>query len=148
MARAHKVQEVAVVYRGRAKACPEFPVRDSAGAARYIWGVIGDQPVEKFGVLLLDGRHRAIGLQVVSVGTLTASLVHPREVFRGAIMKGCAAMILAHNHPSGEPSPSAEDRTITKRLREAGEILGIAVIDHIIVASPTVYCSAKEEGWI
>lgn len=89
---------------------------------------------ESFHVLLLDGRHRLLAFENVSVGTLTASLVHPREVFREAIRCAAAAMLLVHNHPSGDPSPSAEDRDVTRRLRSAGELLGIRVLDHVIVA--------------
>jgi DNA repair protein RadC len=90
---------------------------------------------ESFHVLMLDGRHRLIALEEVSVGTLTASLVHPREVFRGAIRHAAASILLVHNHPSGDPSPSAEDRAVTERLYGAGELLGISVIDHVIVAA-------------
>jgi DNA repair protein RadC len=89
---------------------------------------------EAFEVLLLDGRHCLIAQRSVSVGTLTASLVHPREVFREAIRCAAAAMLLVHNHPSGDPTPSAEDRDVTQRLRAAGELLGIRVLDHVIVA--------------
>ncbi len=85
-------------------------------------------------MLLLDGRHRLIAAEEVSVGTLTASLVHPREVFRDAIRNAAAAIVLVHNHPSGDPGPSAEDRAVTRRLRSAGELLGIRVLDHVIVA--------------
>ena len=75
-----------------------------------------------------------MGEAEVSVGTLTASLVHPREVFREAIRAAAAAVLLVHNHPSGDPSPSEEDRTVTERLVSAGELLGIRVVDHLIVA--------------
>lgn len=100
---------------------------------------------ESFRVLLLDGRHRLIGEEEVSVGTLTASLVHPREVFREAIRVAAAAVLLVHNHPSGDPSPSAEDRTVTARLRAAGELIGIQVVDHVIVAEGGHY-SFREAG--
>lgn len=89
---------------------------------------------ESFHVLALDGRHRLLREEEVSVGTLTASLVHPREVFRGAIRVSAAAIVLVHNHPSGDPSPSAEDRSVTRRLSEAGRVLGIEVLDHVVVA--------------
>lgn len=94
---------------------------------------------ESFHVLLLDGRNRLIALEAISVGTLTASLVHPREVFREAIRRAAAAMLLVHNHPSGDPGPSAEDREVTRRLQAAGELLGIRVIDHVIVAEAGYY---------
>jgi DNA repair protein RadC len=92
------------------------------------------RPTEQFHAILLDGRHRVIGDVLVSQGTLTASLVHPREVFRAAIRRSAAALVLVHNHPSGDPAPSAEDKKVTERLVGAGELLGIRVIDHVIVA--------------
>ncbi len=100
---------------------------------------------ERFLVLLLNGRHRVLGQQVVSQGTLTASLVHPREVFRVALREAAAALVLVHNHPSGDPTPSHEDRVVTTRLARAGEILGVRVLDHVIVAE-SGYCSLRELG--
>ena len=92
------------------------------------------EPVEEFRVLLLDARHRVMAIPTVSRGTLTASLVHPREVLRPALLSRSAAVILAHNHPSGDPEPSREDDEVTTRLVRAGQILGIPVLDHVIVA--------------
>jgi len=100
---------------------------------------------EKFIALLLDGRHRVLREEVVSQGTLTASLVHPREVFRTALRESAAALILVHNHPSGDPTPSVEDREVTRRLERAGELLGIRVLDHVVVAERG-FCSLKESG--
>jgi len=100
---------------------------------------------ERFVVVFLDGRHRVIGEETVSQGTLTASLVHPREVFRPALRASAAALILVHNHPSGDPTPSAEDRAVTERLAQAGEILGVRVLDHVVVAERG-YVSLREEG--
>ena len=94
---------------------------------------------------MLDGRHRVLGQEGISQGTLTASLVHPREVYRPALRASAAALILVHNHPSGDPTPSAEDREVTTRLMRAGEILGIRVIDHVVVAERG-YCSLREAG--
>jgi DNA repair protein RadC len=102
---------------------------------------------ERFVVVLLDGRHRVIGEEMVSQGTLTASLVHPREVFRPALRASAAAVILVHNHPSGDPAPSAEDRVVTERLARAGEILGIRVLDHLVIAERG-FVSLREEGTI
>ena len=96
-------------------------------------------------VLLLDGRHRVMGQELVSQGTLTASLVHPREVFRPALRACAASLVLVHNHPSGDPTPSAEDRDVTTRLARAGEILGVRIVDHVVVAERG-YCSLREEG--
>ena len=94
---------------------------------------------EYFVVLLLDGRNRVIRECAISQGTLTASLVHPREVFRSAIRSAAAALVLVHNHPSGDPTPSAEDLSVTHRLVEVGEIVGIRVVDHVVVADRGFY---------
>jgi len=88
---------------------------------------------ETFHVLLLDGKHRLLRRQRVSEGTLTSSLVHPREVFGPAVREAAAAVIVAHNHPSGDAEPSAEDLAVTRRLIEAGRILGIPVLDHVVI---------------
>ena len=96
-------------------------------------------------VLLLDGRHRVLGEEIVSLGTLTASLVHPREVFRPAIRASAAALILVHNHPSGDPEPSPEDRTVTERLASAGDLLGVPVLDHVVVAERG-FRSLRDDG--
>lgn len=100
---------------------------------------------EHFVVLCLSARRRVIARETVSIGTLSASLVHPREVFKPAIMANAAAIIIAHNHPSGDFSPSAEDREATKRIMRAGEILGIPLLDHVIV-STAGYFSFREGG--
>src|SRR5215210_9369188 len=88
---------------------------------------------ERFVVVLLDTKNAVIGTHTVSVGTLSSSLVHPREVFKPAIQAGAAAVILAHNHPSGHVEPSREDREVTKRTVEAGQTLGIGVLDHPVI---------------
>jgi len=88
---------------------------------------------EMFVVLLLDGKNQLLGFNVVSIGCLTAALVHPREVFKPAILANAASLILAHNHPSGDPEPSAEDRAITERLRHAGDVMGIKILDHVVI---------------
>lgn len=94
---------------------------------------------EQFTVAFLDAKHRVIGIEVVSVGSLTAALVHPREVFKSAVITNSAAIILCHNHPSGVPDPSPEDRQLTSRLCQAGELLGIRVLDHVILGDDTHY---------
>ncbi|MEQ1892196.1 MAG: JAB domain-containing protein, partial [Planctomycetota bacterium] len=88
---------------------------------------------ETFWSLLLDGKQRLRRVVVVTTGTLTASLVHPREVFREAVRESAAALIVAHNHPSGDPEPSPEDLAVTERLRQAGEVLGIPLQDHVVL---------------
>jgi DNA repair protein RadC len=120
-------------------------IRDPADVFRHFHPRLRDARQECFLVLLLDGRHRLIREQLVSRGTLTASLVHPREVFRPALQASAAALLLVHNHPSGDPTPSPEDREVTRRLSRAGEILGIAVVDHVVVAERG-YCSLREEA--
>ncbi len=88
---------------------------------------------EHFVILLLSRKNGIIGINTVSVGDLSSSIVHPREVFKPAIVAGAASIILAHNHPSGDPTPSSQDYLVTKRIKEAGDILGIDVLDHIII---------------
>jgi len=101
--------------------------------------------VETFGALALDVRHRLRGEHEVSKGCLTSSLVHPREVFHFAIAARAAALILFHNHPSGDPEPSAEDVAITRRLVSAGTLMGIEVLDHVILGAGR-FVSLKERG--
>ena len=104
-----------------------------------------DKPREHFVVLHLDTRNRVISRETVSIGTLNASLVHPREVFLGAIKACAATIIVAHTHPSGDVTPSAEDIQLTKRLHKAGKILGIEVLDHVIIGGDK-FMSMKEAG--
>lgn len=101
--------------------------------------------VEKFGILCLDTKNNVRGIHIISVGTLNSSLVHPREVFQRAILNNSNSIILFHNHPSGDPTPSSEDITMTKRIDEAGKILGISVLDHVITGDSR-YVSLKERG--
>jgi len=100
---------------------------------------------EQFLSLLLNGRNQLIGFNLVSIGTLTSALVHPREVFKPAILASAAAIILVHNHPSGDPEPSSEDRALTSRLKEAGEIIGIRILDHVVIGDGR-FRSLSEEG--
>ncbi|MGL4361962.1 MAG: RadC family protein [Cellulosilyticaceae bacterium] len=102
---------------------------------------------EKFMVAYLDVKCRLINYEMVSQGSLTASIVHPREVFKGAINKSAYGIIAIHNHPSGDPTPSKEDILITKRLSEAGEILGIKLLDHIVIGD-RLFISLKEKGYL
>lgn len=100
---------------------------------------------EHFRALYLDARRRLLLSETVSIGTLTSSLMHPREVFHPAVSCCAAAVVVAHNHPSGDPEPSPEDLALTRRLRQAGEILGIEVLDHIVVGRAR-YVSLKQRG--
>ena len=118
-------------------------IMEPRNAAELLIPQFGSKRVEHFGVLLLDTKHRVIRTSVVSVGSLDASVVHPREVFREATMVGAAALVLFHNHPSGDPAPSDDDVALTQRLVRAGELMGIHVIDHVIVAESR-YHSMRE----
>ncbi len=102
---------------------------------------------EKFLCVMLDAKNRVFKEMVVSDGSLTSSLVHPREVFRYAIKEAAASVLLVHNHPSGDPNPSRDDIEITERLSKTGRIVGINVLDHIII-SDTKYLSLKEKGYL
>jgi len=124
---------------------PGVAIRSAADIHRHFHASLRDVLHEQFLVVLLDGRQRVLKTMVISTGTLTASLVHPREVFRAALREAAAAVILVHNHPSGDPTPSPEDREITARLARAGEILGVRVLDHVIVAE-SGYRSFREDG--
>jgi DNA repair protein RadC len=107
--------------------------------AEYLLPQFGNRPVEQFGVLLLDTKHRVIRASVLSIGTLDASIVHPREVFREATSAGAAALVLFHNHPSGDPEPSEDDVRLTERLMAAGVLMGIDVLDHVVLADVKYY---------
>ena len=111
----------------------ERPIIDSPEKAAEQFADIRDKKQEYFVCLTLDGANRLIAKRVISIGTLTASLVHPREVFAEAITDRAASIIVAHNHPSGNLEPSIADKEVTERLRQAGEILGIEVLDHLII---------------
>lgn len=101
---------------------------------------------ERFVTLILDNKHRLIGVEEVSVGTLTSALVHPREVFKALLLANAAAFAVAHNHPSGDPTPSKEDIEITRRLREAADMLGIRMLDHIVIGRER-YVSFVDDGY-
>jgi DNA repair protein RadC len=139
--------EIRVVRERRPKYRAPRTVRD----ARCVADVFSEQfaPLDRehFVALVLDGRNRVVGFNVVSIGSLTAALVHPREVFKAAILSNAAALILVHNHPSGDPTPSTEDRALTARLRQCGELLGISVLDHVVIGDDGQFVSLAEEGW-
>jgi DNA repair protein RadC len=97
-------------------------------------------------VLLLDTRHRVVRTSVLSIGTLDASIVHPREVFREATRAGAAAIVLFHNHPSGDPEPSVDDLELTERMVAAGVLMGIPVIDHVILAELRYWSLREHKG--
>jgi len=115
--------------------------------ADFLYEYFRDSYKEEFCVLFLDTKNKVIGTQTVSVGTINQSLVHPREVFRYAIMKNSNSIILSHNHPSGDPSPSKEDILITERLIKAGDYIGIKVLDHLVIGDRR-YISLREENLV
>ncbi len=121
------------------------PVRHPQQMASYLGARLADAQVESFGVLLLDARNRLLADDVLSQGGWSASVVRPREVFRRALLAGAPALILYHNHPSGDPAPSREDIQITRQLVDAGQLLGIKVLDHLIVGVEG-YASLRERG--
>jgi len=109
-----------------------------------MFSFLNQETKEYFLTLHLDGKNRIVCMEEVSVGSLNQSIVHPREVFKTALLSSAAAIVLIHNHPSGDPTPSREDREITRRLKEGGDLLGIRVLDHIIVGES--YLSFVEQG--
>jgi DNA repair protein RadC len=123
--------------------------RDAAQKSMVILrDMLDDADREKLVVLYLNTKHVITGAEVVSTGSLNSSVVHPREVFKGALLASSAAIIVAHNHPSGDPTPSQEDVNVTERLKKAGEILGIELLDHIVVGENGRFVSLREEGVI
>lgn len=117
---------------------------DAARLARTIYADL-DADKEHFVVFCLNNKNRLNGFKIVSTGSLTASLVHPREVYTAALELRAAALIFVHNHPSGDPQPSPEDIEITRRLKEVGEVIGIRVLDHIVLGHDR-YFSFSERG--
>ena len=125
---------------------PLVLIRDSVSATAALRPFFAGLDREQFLVCCLDAKHAIIGVNVVSIGSLTLSIVHPREVFKPAILLNSCGVIAAHNHPSGDPTPSAEDRALTGRLRQAGELLGITFLDHIVLGDDRIY-SFADQGW-
>ena len=120
--------------------------RSSADIFKLFKGLV-EMPVETFLVLHLDGKNRMVGMTTCSIGSMTSSLVHPRDVFRTAIANMTAGLIFIHNHPSGDPAPSDADIQITKRLCEVGKVIGIQCLDHIVIGAST-YFSFADQGLI
>ncbi len=128
-------------------------IRKSSEAAKVFRSLLSaanevDREKEHFWVLGLDQKNRIKYIELVSLGTLNSTLVHPREVFRMAIMKAVASLIVGHNHPSGDPLPSTDDIATSKKLKESGSILGISVMDHIIVTQDGSFLSLQDKGYM
>ena len=122
-----------------------YKISDPETAAAYIMPRLFNSEVEQFAVVSVNCKNHVIGFEVISKGSLNSSIVHPREVFNMAIVNHAAGIIIAHNHPSGVPEPSREDKDLTKTLFEAGKMLGIPILDHLIIGE-RIYYSFKEHG--
>ena len=133
------VRESSVMYEPRYVNTPQ-------DAARLVEEFLVYSDREKVVAICLDVKNQPTAISTISMGTLNSSLVHPREVFKTAILSNAAGFILAHNHPSGDLTPSKDDMTATKRLQEVGELMGIDLLDHIIVGDGKRYTSFREQG--
>jgi len=131
--------------RAEKKGSPDLPTIQSMNDIVAQAVELRDKKKEYLLAFFLNARHQLIAKEIVSIGTLTASLAHPREIFTPAIGKAAAGVILVHNHPSGDPSPSEEDVRLTKRIAQAGHIMGIDLLDHLIIAENGCY-SFKNAG--
>jgi DNA repair protein RadC len=120
-------------------------LRTPRDAAAYLLPAFGSRPTEQFGVVLLDAKHRVVRTAIVAAGTLNTTVVQPRDVFREAMLGAAAAVVVFHNHPSGDPTPSPDDVELTRRLAAAGALMGIDLVDHIVLGDVR-YCSFKEMG--
>lgn len=139
--RIQTVRESSLVYQGEG-------LKGPGDAARLLAEYIGPADREHFVVVGLDTKNRPNVLHTVAVGSLNACVVHPREVFKVTLLHNCHSVIVGHNHPSGDPTPSIEDEAITQRLVEAGRILGIEVLDSLVIGSEERYVSLRERGVI
>jgi len=118
----------------------------NAQAVYALFSFLQQETKEHFIALHLDAKNRILCIDRVSAGTMTNSLIHPREVFKTALLSSAASLLLIHNHPSGDPTPSREDILITEKLKGAGEIMGISLLDHVIIGDG--YVSLKEKGYL
>jgi len=126
------IREVRATYQPTST--PLFAIKGPDDVANFVRSILTDNSREHFVALYLDGAHQVTSYSIVSIGTANASMVHPREVFQRAILAGAVSIIIAHNHPSGVLTPSDEDHKVTQRLKDAGDILGIKLLDHIIIS--------------
>lgn len=129
--------------RAAAEQARRAVIRGPADVAAVAGAALRDRRQEHFCVVLLNTRHHVLGIETVSVGSLDGTTVHPREVFREAIVRSAAAIALVHNHPSGDPTPSPDDIAVTGRLVEVGSLLGIPVVDHVVIGDGR-YASLRE----
>ena len=141
--RAMLVKEIAVRYGEKRIMGERF--QKSLDVFEHFKIRLGTAKQEQFHILILDNKHRIISENMISMGILNQTIIHPREIFAPAIEKRAKALILLHNHPSGEAEPSSQDIKMTKRLCEVGEMVGISVLDHIIIAGDTYYSFTDSE---
>jgi DNA repair protein RadC len=139
------VYRVALVREGTLDT-PVLKLENARHAARLLWQYLAGVDREYFVAVALDQKNKVIGIHTVSMGTLTASLVHPREFFKVPLLCNAAAVVAGHNHPSGNPAPSDDDRKTTDRLAGAGKLLGITLLDHVIIGAYPDYYSFSEQG--
>jgi DNA repair protein RadC len=123
------------------------PTINGSTTAAYIARSLADDVQENFLVLLLNSRNKVLGVYEAARGSVAGVEVHPQDVFRAALVAGARAIIVIHNHPSGEADPSDDDHALTKRLQKAGEVLGVSVLDHIILGDDS-YVSFADRGWM
>ena len=135
------VREGSIHYQTRRISSP----KDAVGIGQQF---LEDADREQVIVCCLDTKNQPLSISVVSMGILNSSLIHPREIFKTAILTNAASIMLFHNHPSGDPEPSNEDLSITQRIKEAGVLMGIELLDHIIIGTEGRYCSLKEKGLV
>jgi len=122
-------------------------VNDSGQVFSFLQKYYAGHDREEMTALMLDAKNGIIGFHTIAIGSLTLAIIHPRETFKAAILLNASAVLLAHNHPSGDPTPSQEDRELTRRLVEAGKLLGIQVMDHLVIGHDR-YISFGDQGWL
>ncbi len=137
--RIQKIKESSILYKNRI-------INSPSTAADFFRHHLEEKDREYFMVAYMATNNEPVAIETISIGTLNTAIIHPREVFKGAVLSNCASILLAHNHPSGNTKPSEEDKALTKRLEEAGAILGISILDHIIIGNDGQFYSFKEEG--
>lgn len=128
---------------------PDTQVKNPQNLADLLTAYLAGADREHLVAVFVNTKHRVIGIETIAIGTLDGAPAHPREVFKGAIVAGAAAIFLAHNHPSGDTTPSPEDRAVTRRMDQAGKLLGIPLLDHVVIDPETGRCtSMRAEGML
>jgi DNA repair protein RadC len=128
----------------RERADQPYTLRCAGDVVALLAAFLRDDPRERFVAVYLDGKHRPIAVHDAHVGTAASAPVHPREVFGPALLLAATAVVVGHNHPSGDPTPSAEDRAVTERLRQVGELVGVEMLDHVVLGEAAYFSFASE----